>query len=180
MPTIILDRDGVINHDSDDYIKNPDEWTAIEGSLQAIQRLHVAGYNICVATNQSGLGRGLFDLETLAAIHQKMLDAVVEFGGQIQMIAYCPHHPDAQCSCRKPNIGLLAAINEQFPLDPDTTWMVGDTAKDILCARRMGIRGALVLTGKGERELKKGAVSRETTPVFKDLDEFVNWLLPKH
>jgi len=177
MPTIILDRDGVINHDSDDYIKNPDEWIAIDLSLQAIQRLHVAGYNICVATNQSGLGRGLFDLETLTAIHQKMLDAVTEIGGQIQMIAYCPHHPDAQCSCRKPNIGLLATISEQFPLDPDTTWMVGDTAKDILCAQRMGIRGALVLTGKGERELKKGVVSRETTPIFKNLSDFVDWLL---
>ena len=177
MPTIILDRDGVINHDSDDYIKNPDEWIAIDLSLQAIQRLHVAGYNICVATNQSGLGRGLFDLETLTVIHQKMLDAVTEIGGQIQMIAYCPHHPDAQCSCRKPNIGLLATISEQFPLDPDTTWMVGDTAKDILCAHRMGIRGALVLTGKGERELKKGVVSRETTPIFKTLSDFVDWLL---
>ena len=177
MPTIILDRDGVINHDSDDYIKNPDEWIAIDRSLQAIQRLHVAGYNICVATNQSGLGRGLFDLETLTAIHQKMLDAVTEIGGQIQMIAYCPHHPDAQCSCRKPNIGLLATISEQFPLDPDTTWMVGDTAKDILCAQRMGIRGALVLTGKGERELKIGVVSRETTPIFQNLSDFVDWLL---
>ena len=177
MPTIILDRDGVINHDSDHYIKNPDEWIAIDRSLEAIQRLHVAGYNICVATNQSGLGRGLFNLETLTAIHQKMLDAVTEIGGQIQMIAYCPHHPDAQCSCRKPNIGLLATISEQFPLDPDTTWMVGDTAKDILCAHRMGIRGALVLTGKGERELKKGAVSRETTPIFKNLSDFVDWLL---
>jgi len=177
MPTIILDRDGVINHDSDDYIKNPDEWIAIDRSLQAIQRLHVAGYNICVATNQSGLGRGLFDLETLTVIHQKMLDAVAEIGGQIQMIAYCPHHPDAQCSCRKPNIGLLATISEQFPLDPDTTWMVGDTAKDILCAQRMGIRGALVLTGKGERELKIGVVSRETTPIFQNLSDFVDWLL---
>ena len=177
MPTIILDRDGVINHDSDDYIKNPDEWIAIDLSLQAIQRLHVAGYNICVATNQSGIGQGLFDLETLTVIHQKMLDAVTEIGGQIQMIAYCPHHPDAQCSCRKPNIGLLATISEQFPLDPDTTWMVGDTAKDILCAHRMGIRGAMVLTGKGERELKKGVVSRETTPIFKNLSDFVDWLL---
>ena len=162
---------------SDDYIKNAGEWNAIEGSLQAIQRLHDAGYDICVATNQSGLGRGLFDIETLAIIHQKMLDAVAEVGGQIKMIVYCPHHPDARCSCRKPNTGLLAAINEQFPLDPDTTWMVGDTAKDILCAHRMGIRGALVLTGKGEAELKIGVVSRETTPIFENLSGFVDWLL---
>ena len=177
MPTIILDRDGVINHDSDDYIKHPDEWIAIAGSLDGIRRLNQAGYSVCVATNQSGLGRGLFDLETLAMIHQKMRDELEKLGGYIHMIAYCPHHPDAQCSCRKPNTGLLAAINEHFALDPDTTWMVGDTAKDLECAGRMGIRAALVLTGKGKGELQKGAVSRETTPIFENLNAFVEWLL---
>ena len=177
MPTIILDRDGVINHDSDDYIKHPDEWIAIAGSLDGIRRLNQAGYSVCVATNQSGLGRGLFDLETLAMIHQKMRDELEKLGGYIHMIAYCPHHPDAQCSCRKPNTGLLSAINEHFALDPDTTWMVGDTAKDLECAGRMGIRAALVLTGKGKGELQKGAVSRETTPIFENLNAFVEWLL---
>ena len=177
MPTIILDRDGVINHDSDDYIKHPDEWIAIDGSLDAITRLNQAGYSVCVATNQSGLGRGLFDLETLTMIHQKMYDGLENLGGHINMIAYCPHHPDAQCSCRKPSTGLLAAINEHFTLNPDTTWMVGDTAKDLECAGRMGIRAALVLTGKGMGELQKGAVSRETTPIFENLNAFVEWLL---
>jgi D-glycero-D-manno-heptose 1,7-bisphosphate phosphatase len=180
MPTIVLDRDGVINHDSDDYIKHPAEWVAIPGSLEAIVRLNESGYNVCVATNQSGLGRGLFDLETLAMIHQKMLNELRLISGHIHMIAYCPHHPDQSCACRKPNTGLLAAINEQFPLDPDTTWMVGDTSKDVQCAHRMGIRAALVLTGKGEGELKKGVVSRETTPVFQNLSEFADWLLGRH
>ena len=177
MPTIVLDRDGVINQDSDAYIKNPDEWHAIKGSLEAIRRLNDAGYDVCVATNQSGLGRDLFSIETLAAIHQKMINELEAVGGRVQLIAFCPHHPDVGCDCRKPKPGLLQAINEQFSLDPDTTWMVGDTAKDIECARRMGIRGALVKTGKGQRELDNEVVSRETTPVFSDLSEFVNWLL---
>ena len=177
MPTIVLDRDGVINQDSDAYIKNPDEWHAIKGSLEAIKRLNDAGFDVCVATNQSGLGRDLFTIEALATIHQKMTDELETIGGRIQLIAFCPHHPDVGCDCRKPNPGLLQAINEQFPLDPDTTWMVGDTGKDIECARRMGIRGALVKTGKGQRELDNGVVSRATTPVFSDLSEFVNWLL---
>jgi len=177
MPTIVLDRDGVINQDSDAYIKNPDEWHAIKESLEAIKRLNDAGYDVCVATNQSGLGRDLFSIETLAAIHQKMINELEAVGGRIQLIAFCPHHPDVGCDCRKPKPGLLQAINEQFPLDPDTTWMVGDTAKDIECAHRMGIRGALVKTGKGQRELDNEVVSRETIPVFSDLNEFVNWLL---
>ena len=177
MPTIVLDRDGVINQDSDAYIKNPDEWYAIKGSLDAIKRLNDAGYGVCVATNQSGLGRDLFSIEALAAIHQKMMNELEAMGGRIDLIAFCPHHPDAGCVCRKPKTGLLQAINEQFPLDPDTTWMVGDTGKDIECARRIGIRGALVKTGKGQHELDSGVVSCETTPVFSDLSEFVNWLL---
>ena len=177
MPTIVLDRDGVINQDSDAYIKNPDEWYAIKGSLDAIKRLNDAGYGVCVATNQSGLGRDLFSIEALAAIHQKMINELEAMGGRIDLIAFCPHHPDVGCVCRKPKTGLLQAINEQFPLDPDTTWMVGDTGKDIECARRIGIRGALVKTGKGQHELDSGVVSCETTPVFSDLSEFVNWLL---
>ena len=177
MPTIVLDRDGVINYDSDAYIKNPDEWYAIKGSLEAIKRLNDAGYDVCVATNQSGLGRGLFSIDTLAAIHQKMVNELEALGGHFQVIVFCPHHPDVGCGCRKPEPGLLQAINDQFSLDPDTSWMVGDTEKDMECARRMGIRSALVKTGKGQRELDNRVVSRETTPIFNDLDEFVNWLL---
>ena len=118
-----------------------------------------------------------FRLETLAAIHQKMINELEAIGGRIHLIAFCPHAPDVGCDCRKPKPGLLQAINEQFPLDPDTTWMVGDTGKDMECARRMGNSRALVKTGKGQRELDNGVVSRETTPVFSDLSEFVNWLL---
>lgn len=177
MATIVLDRDGVINHDSDDYIKSPDEWFPIDGSLDAIVRLKSAGYQVCVATNQSGIGRGFFCLDTLAAIHQKMITELNKAGGGIDLIAFCPHHPNEQCGCRKPKTGLLQAINQEFPLCPDKSWMVGDTLKDMVVAQRMGIRSALVQTGKGERELAKSAVSRETTPVFENLSSFVDWLL---
>lgn len=177
MPTIILDRDGVINHDSDQYIKCPSEWVAIDGSPEAIARLNSAGYRIAIATNQSGLGRGLFTIKTLTNIHRKMADTIENAGGRIDTIAFCPHHPLENCQCRKPNPGLLQAINQEIPLNPDTDWMVGDTAKDLAAALRMGIRAALVETGKGRRELAAGFVSREKSPVFSNLKSFVNWLL---
>lgn len=177
MPTIILDRDGVINHDSKQYIKSPSEWAVIDGAPEAIARLNNAGYHIAVATNQSGLGRGLFTLETLTNIHRKMTDTIESAGGAIDMIVFCPHRPAEQCECRKPNPGLLYAINQEIPLNPDTDWMIGDTAKDLTAAQRIGIRGALVETGKGRGELTAGFVSRETNPVFSDLRGFVNWLL---
>lgn len=177
MPLIILDRDGVINEDSDAYIKHPDEWIAIPGSVEAIAQLTKHGYNIAIATNQSGLGRGLFSLDALEAIHHKLRSAVEAAGGRIDAVAFCPHHPDAQCHCRKPEIGLLLAIHQEFPVDPDTSWFVGDTVNDLGAAKKMGIRGALVLTGKGRRTVSEGAVSRETTPIFADLQAFSNWLL---
>ena len=177
MSVIILDRDGVINHDSKKYIKSPSEWVAIHGSLEAIARLTAAGYRVAIATNQSGLSRGLFTLEALTSIHRKMMAAVESAGGRIDIIAFCPHHPSENCQCRKPNPGLLHAINQEIPLDPDTDWIVGDTAKDLVAGHRMGIRSALVETGKGHRQLETGVVSRETTPVFCDLASFVNWLL---
>jgi D-glycero-D-manno-heptose 1,7-bisphosphate phosphatase len=177
MPTIILDRDGVINHDSDGYIKSASEWVAIDGTPEAIARLNRAGYRVAVATNQSGLGRGLFTLETLTDIHRKMIDAIEGAGGYIDIIVFCPHHPEDNCECRKPKPGLLHLINQEIPLNPDTDWMVGDTVKDLAVAQRMEIRAVLVETGKGQRELSSGLVSRETSPVFADLPGFVNWLL---
>ena len=177
MPLIILDRDGVINHDSDAYIKTPEEWELIEGSGEAIARLYESGYRIAVATNQSGLGRGLFDLQTLERIHAKMRHVIGLDGGVLDVITFCPHTPDDNCGCRKPRTGLLQAINQEITINPDTDWMVGDTDKDLLAAQRMGIRAALVETGKGSRVLRDGVVSRETTPVFKNLQAFATWLL---
>jgi len=177
MPVIVLDRDGVINVDSDNYIKSADEWHPIDGSIEAIADLTRSGYQVAVATNQSGLGRSLFTLSELDAMHSKMRKRVEAAGGEIAVVSFCPHLPEARCGCRKPEIGLLLAIHEQLPLDSDSTWFVGDTDKDLEAARRMGIRGALVRTGKGRQTEKKGLVSRETTPIFDNLRGFADWLL---
>lgn len=162
MKLIILDRDGVINQDSDAYIKGPDEWRPIPGSLQAIARLTKAGYRIAVATNQSGVGRGLFDLSTLAQIHSKMHQAVAEAGGRIDAIFFCPHTAASECSCRKPKPGMLEEILRRFGADAATVTSVGDSLRDLQAAAAVGCRPVLVLSGKGNRTLKEGNLPPET------------------
>lgn len=152
---IILDRDGVINHDSDAYIKSPDEWRPLPGSVEAIARLCKAGYRIAVATNQSGVARGLFDLATLNAIHDKMHAAVARAGGRIDAIFFCPHSPEAGCSCRKPRPGLFVEALERFGSQPSETWAVGDQARDLQAAHAAGCRTVLVLTGKGQATMRR-------------------------
>jgi D-glycero-D-manno-heptose 1,7-bisphosphate phosphatase len=175
---IILDRDGVINEDSDAYIKSPAEWVAIPGSAQAIARLKKAGFQVWVATNQSGIGRGYYDEETLAAIHDKMHAAVKEAGGEIDGIVYCPHAPDDGCGCRKPRAGLVIQIEEALGRDVRGVPIVGDSLRDLECGLDRGCRPMLVRTGKGERTLEKGLPSRFTdTPVFDDLAACVDSLL---
>lgn len=149
MKLIILDRDGVINEDSDDYIKSADEWVPIPGSIEAIAALSKAGYTIAVATNQSGISRHLFDEFDLAAMHQKMCDLVEEQGGEIAGVFFCPHGPDDGCECRKPGIGLLKQIESEFGTSVTDAPFVGDSAKDLLAAKLAGCRPVLVLTGKG-------------------------------
>ncbi len=175
--TIVLDRDGVINYDKEEHIKSPQEWKPIPGAAKAIAELNKAGYRVAIATNQSGLGRGLFDTETLYQIHAKLNLVVGGAGGEIELITYCPHHPNENCLCRKPNTGLLEAIDKELGLCPDRSWIVGDTAKDVLLGKRMGIRSALVLTGKGQRTIDDGLVSCRETAVFPCLSGFVSWLL---
>lgn len=149
---VLLDRDGVINHDSDAYIKSPDEWCAIDGSLEAMAHLHQNGYKVAIATNQSGIGRGLFSLATLHAIHTKMLKQLEALGGHIDALAYCPHHPDDECQCRKPLTGLVEQVYMQLnQTDFSHTYLVGDTAKDIALAHAVGVQPILVATGKGVR-----------------------------
>jgi D-glycero-D-manno-heptose 1,7-bisphosphate phosphatase len=176
MRAVILDRDGVINHDSDEFVKTPEEWVAIPGSLQAIARLHRAGFVVAVATNQSGVGRGLLTLETLRQIHARMLDEIRHHGGAIARIAYCPHLPDAGCDCRKPAPGLLHELAQRLNLDLKGVPVVGDSERDLIAARRAGASPVLVRTGKGLRTL---ASSRELPgiPVFDDLAAFVDDLL---
>ncbi|MCX7272192.1 MAG: D-glycero-beta-D-manno-heptose 1,7-bisphosphate 7-phosphatase [Burkholderiales bacterium] len=163
MKLVVLDRDGVINHDSAAYIKSPDEWRPIEGSLEAIARLRKAGYRVAVATNQAGVGRGLFDMATLAAIHSRMTQAVTAAGGQIDGIFFCPHAPQAACGCRKPQPGMLLEILRRFGVEPGAVAVVGDSLRDLQAAQAAGCQPALVLTGNGVRTREEGGLPEGTT-----------------
>ncbi|MDO8954485.1 MAG: D-glycero-beta-D-manno-heptose 1,7-bisphosphate 7-phosphatase [Gammaproteobacteria bacterium] len=174
---IIIDRDGVINYDSDDYIKSADEWQPIPGSLEAIASLHQAGYLIAVATNQSGIARGLFSLETLQSMHLKMEALLADLGGKIDALAFCPHGPDEQCSCRKPKPGLLLTIATQLDVSLENAYFVGDSYKDIEAARAVKATGILVLTGKGQRTLDKHPELDNEIPVYNNLQDFAYSLL---
>jgi D-glycero-D-manno-heptose 1,7-bisphosphate phosphatase len=168
---VILDRDGVINVDSDDYIKSPDEWVPIPGSLEAIARLNQAGYRVVVASNQSGIGRGLFDMAMLNAMHAKMQRAAATVGGRIDAVFFCPHTADDQCECRKPKPGLLKMIVERFEIDPAVTPVVGDSLRDLQAGAALGFPTHLVLTGKGAATLAAGGLP-EGTRVHEDLKAF--------
>ena len=173
---IVLDRDGVINHDSDQFIKSPDEWRAIPGSLEAIARLNQAGYRVVVATNQSGVGRGLFGMTMLTAIHDKMFRLLSQVGGRIDAVFYCPHAADSNCECRKPKPGMLAQISSRFGVDMREVPVVGDGLRDLQAAAAIGARPMLVLTGKGEKTHQAGGVPVGTT-VYPDLAFAVSSLL---
>ena len=150
MKLVILDRDGTINEDSDEFVKTPEEWVPLPGSLEAIARLNHAGWHVVVASNQSGLGRGLFDVSTLNAMHAKMNQLLAAVGGRVDAVFYCPHGPDDGCRCRKPEPGLYEQIGERYGLDLKDVPVVGDSARDVLAAVAAGCEPHLVLTGKGE------------------------------
>lgn len=183
MPLLILDRDGVINHDSDDYIRGIADWKPIPGSIEAIARFCRAGYTVAIATNQSGLSRGYFGLDDLEAIHDRLRSLVEEHGGSIAGIFYCPHLPDQGCDCRKPATGLLEAIESELQQPVAGSVFIGDSLKDLQAARAMNCRPVLVLTGKGTQtlaQLKTDAVdlvSPEDIPVYADLAEAATALL---
>jgi D-glycero-D-manno-heptose 1,7-bisphosphate phosphatase len=176
MKLVILDRDGVINHDSDHYIKSPDEWEPIEGSLEAIARLNQSGYRVVVATNQSGVGRGLFDMDTLNAIHEKMVHAVADVGGRIDAIFFCPHTNTDECDCRKPKPGLFREIEARFNAEMSTVPAIGDSLRDLTAAQSVGAQAMLVLTGKGVKTAKDPALPKGI-PQFADLAAAVDALL---
>lgn len=167
---VILDRDGVINEDSDDYIRSVDDWRPIAGSIEAIAQLSRAGFKIGVATNQSGIGRGYFDEYALAQMHELMHTLVEDAGGHIDALAYCPHLPDAGCQCRKPLPGLLDQLGDTLQLPLEGAWLVGDTAKDLEVALSRKCRPILVLTGKGARTAAAlDPVLRQQCEVLPDL-----------
>jgi D-glycero-D-manno-heptose 1,7-bisphosphate phosphatase len=168
MKLVILDRDGVINLDSEHYIKSPEEWKPIAGSLEAIARFTQAGFRVVVATNQSGVGRGLFNMATLNATHDKMHKAVNQLGGRIDAVFFCPHAQDAGCACRKPQPGMLLEIAGRFNVALAGVPAIGDSLRDLQAASAAGARPILVLTGKGEQTLKSGGLP-EGTEIHRDL-----------
>jgi D-glycero-D-manno-heptose 1,7-bisphosphate phosphatase len=179
MKLVILDRDGVINQDSDAYIKSPEEWIPIPGSPEAIARLKGAGYTVLVATNQSGIARGYYDLDTLAAIHRKMEQTLEAAGGSVDGIFFCPHGPDDGCDCRKPKPGLLLQIAAAFKLDLSAVPVIGDSLRDLQSADAVGARGILVLTGKGNKTAQDPELD-PTVPIYDDLAQAVDALLKEN
>ncbi len=149
MKLVILDRDGTINEDSMDFIKSADEWKPLPGALEAIARLTHAGWHVVVASNQSGLGRGLFDVGALNAMHSKLHKLLAAVGGRVDAIFYCPHAPDQACHCRKPASGLFTQIGERYGIDLKGVPTVGDSARDLVAGAALGCEPHLVLTGKG-------------------------------
>jgi len=173
---VILDRDGVVNYDSDQYIKSPAEWRAIPGSIEAIARLNQNGYRIAVATNQSGIGRGLFDMATLNAINDKMMEMVFRQGGRIDAVFFCPHTAVENCGCRKPKVGMYEEIAARFHTELKAVPCIGDSLKDLQAAESVGGQPILVLTGKGKATRHDGSLPRKTL-VFADLAEAARHLI---
>ncbi len=172
---VILDRDGVINLDSDHFIKTPDEWIPIPGSLEAIASLNQAGYRVVIASNQSGIGRGLFEMSALNAMHEKMYKALANLGGRVDAIFFCPHTAADGCDCRKPKSGLLEQASERFGIELKDVPIVGDSLRDLEAGVALGCSPHLVLTGKGTRTLQKGGLPAGTR-VHDDLRAFARWL----
>ena len=170
MKLVILDRDGVINFDSDQYVKSPSEWRPLPGSIEAIARLNQNGYRVAVATNQSGIGRGLFDMATLNAINDKMMEMVFRQGGRIDALFFCPHTADENCNCRKPRTGMLEEIATRFHADLKGVPAIGDSLRDLQAADAVGALPILVLTGKGKLTQEQGGMPKKTL-VFEDLAE---------
>ncbi len=168
---VILDRDGTLNFDSDDYIRSADEWIPLPGALEAVAQLSRAGYAVAVATNQSGLARGYFTREDLDAMHARMGELTAAAGGRIDAIEICPHGPDEDCDCRKPRPGLALRLLARFDATPEKSWMIGDSLRDIEAARRAGVRPVLVLTGK----LRSGDDAQ--APAFATLQAAVDFIL---
>lgn len=179
MKLIILDRDGVINHDSDEYIKSVDEWQPLPGSMEAIARLNRGGFRVVIATNQSGIARGLFDLETLSAMHKKMHNLASQAGAHIDGIFFCPHGPEDKCQCRKPKDGLFKEIQQRTGISLAGCPTVGDSLRDLQAGASMGCMPLLVRTGKGSKtESEKKDELPEGTQIFDDLTAIAKHLVP--
>lgn len=174
MRLVILDRDGVVNHDSPDYIRSARHWQPIEGSLEAMARLTHTGYQVVIASNQSGLGRGLFGYDALFAMHDKLTALLGDYGGRVDGIFFCPHAPDDGCECRKPATGMFREIARRLQVTLTQVPVVGDSLKDVRAARAAGARPILVRTGAGEETESAGDKTLMDVPVFDNLAAVVD------
>ncbi len=174
---VILDRDGVINQDSKEFVKSADEWLPLPGSIDAIAALSLAGYSVAVASNQSGLARGLFDIDTLDAMHDKLRGLVADAGGSVDHIVFCPHGPDDDCDCRKPKPGLLLQIADHFGTALGTTPLIGDSLRDLEAAVAVGARPILVRTGNGAEAEQQLSAKMGCVDIFDDLAAAVAFLI---
>ncbi len=181
MKLVILDRDGTLNQDSAEFIKTPEEWLPLPGALEAIARFNHAGWHVVIASNQSGLGRGLFDVSMLNAIHAKMHKMLAAVGGRVDAVFYCPHAPDEGCHCRKPESGLFEQIGERYGVDLRGVPTAGDTARDVLAGARVGCEPHLVLTGKGAayRGRRLPHNFPKATQVHEDLAALADFLIAR-
>lgn len=179
MKLIILDRDGVINFDSPNFIKSPEEWLPIPGSLEAVAKLHQNGFKVAIATNQSGVARGLFDLNALEKIHQKMQEAIILVGGRIDKVFFCPHGPEDNCTCRKPKMGLFNQIAEYYKIDFNNVTIpaIGDSLRDLESAVAAHCKPILVLTGNGEKTYQSLPENLRLIEVYKNLKEAVSKII---
>jgi D-glycero-D-manno-heptose 1,7-bisphosphate phosphatase len=176
MKLVIIDRDGVINQDSDLFIKTVDEFIPLPGSLEAIARLNQAGYKVAIATNQSGIARGYYDIQTLEAMHDKLSKLLIPLNGHIDYITFCPHGPDDSCTCRKPLPGMYQEIAEHFNISLEGVPVVGDSMRDLEAAIAVNAKPILVRTGKGDRTLSNNNLD-DQIPVFDNLQQAVNSLI---
>ncbi len=174
---ILLDRDGVINADSDAYVKSLDEWHPLPGAIEAMARLYHAGHRLAVLTNQSGLARGLFGLRALEAMHRRLVRLLAAHGARLEAIYFCPHGPEDGCRCRKPAPGMFQRLLAERCLTPSRCLAIGDSARDIEAAEAAGIEALLVRSGKGERTLAARPDLARRLPVFADLAEAASWIL---
>jgi D-glycero-D-manno-heptose 1,7-bisphosphate phosphatase len=177
MKLIILGRDGVINQIADTYISSPEQWIPIQGSLEAIAQLTRGGYRIIIVTNQPGIGEGVFDIQALNAVHEKMYQQLTILGGQIESILFCPHTAQQACDCRKPHAGLLLDLQNRLNITLTNVPLVGDSIDDVQAAQELGAAPVLVRTGKGEVTVAN-ATGLDQVPVYKNLAEFAEHLLP--
>jgi D-glycero-D-manno-heptose 1,7-bisphosphate phosphatase len=180
---VILGRDGILNVYREDHVKSPDEWQPVPGALEALARLNHAGWHAVVATNQSGIGRGMIDMASVNAVHQHMIKRLAEVGGRIDAVFFCPHTPEDHCECRKPKPGLMRQIAQRYGIDLRTVPMLCDTVRDLQAARAAGCEPHLVLSGRAaafsESELMDIVAQNPGTEVHEDLSGFVDFMLER-